>query len=151
MLGKWKNISERDKLEGMNLEAAGTYLRVLRENRDLSRAKVAREVGVDQKTIENWEFGRVDPPSSKLARFLAAVRGNAADLYALLSDQTATEESGRQAAVHWLSHEQQSQVDAIIEKHGADRVAEHLARKLHDPATIAQINRELDAEDQRPG
>jgi transcriptional regulator with XRE-family HTH domain len=134
----------------MNLEAAGMYLRVLREQRALSRSRVAKQIGVNAKSIENWEFGKVDPPSSGLAKLLAVVRGSADDLMALLADQTATETTGREAAVRWLSREQQHDVDAMVVKHGIDRVAEHLARKLRDPATIAEINRALDAEKQRP-
>ena len=50
----------------MNLYVTGTTIRNLRENRNLTQAELAEELGVSSKTISKWETGKGLPDISLL-------------------------------------------------------------------------------------
>ena len=55
------------------LKGLGARLRQAREKVGLSGAEVARRIGVERQTINNWELGRSAPQMSNLQRFAEVV------------------------------------------------------------------------------
>ena len=43
-------------------------IKALREDRDMRQSDLAREVGIDQRTISNYETGKTNPDSEALIR-----------------------------------------------------------------------------------
>jgi transcriptional regulator with XRE-family HTH domain len=80
------------------MQAAMTYLRVLREARKLSQADIARAAQVESKQVYRWERGESEPSASSLAAFVQAVRGNIEEVMRLILSTDATEDMGRQLA-----------------------------------------------------
>lgn len=78
--------------------AVGTYLRTLREARRLTRESLADLVGTSVSQLVRIEAGEQDTRGSLLARIIAAVRGSAADVHALLINPEATEADGQRLA-----------------------------------------------------
>jgi len=86
----------------MPKEAAGAYLRHLREARRLGRPSVANMILTSENQIKRIENGEVDSRGSLLLAFCHAVNGNAADLEHLMSNLQTTPVEGRKLAQEWL-------------------------------------------------
>lgn len=85
------------------MQAAGMYLRTLRDWEKLTQKDVAQKLGVSTKQVERWEKGDSDPSSTALAAFIELVHGSAEQVKRLILDKNATEEDGRELARRWLS------------------------------------------------
>ena len=132
---------------GMSLIAAGAYLWALRFARHLSRRDVAVYFNTSDSQIERIERGENDTRGSMLFGFLQLVKGSPTHLMQLLLDTDATQEDGRRLAEEWLSAEEVGRIDAMIERHGRERVLyaveqlrtlpeEELIRIIADASTI---------------
>jgi len=86
----------------MPKEAAGAYLRHLREARRLGRPSVANMILTSENQIKRIENGEVDSRGSLLLAFCHAVNGNAADLEHLMHNLQTTPVDGRRIAQEWL-------------------------------------------------
>ncbi len=74
----------------MGLEAAGAYLRVLREAMGLTQTDVAQATGASLKQVWRWEHGKSEPLGLALAAFTHLVGGSPEVVQRLLLDAGAT-------------------------------------------------------------
>jgi transcriptional regulator with XRE-family HTH domain len=79
-------------------EAVGAYLRSLREASGLSVAEIASSVGIDASQIWRIESGKTDTRGSFLFKFIAAVKGDPADVALLINNPVATKDDGERIA-----------------------------------------------------
>lgn len=126
------------------MQAAATYLRTLREKRSLSQEDVASQVGVSSKMIIEWEKGRSEPSSTRLAAFVAAVRGSAEMVHQLLLNQNATEDEGRNFAQQWIVEESRDQLGTTVKKYGLEAVVRGVVEVLEQPDQIERIIRQIE-------
>lgn len=96
--------------------AVGSYLATLRSGLGLTQLDAANEVGVDIKTIQNWEKGKKVPYSHLLAAFVKFVRADPWVVNELLLDEQADAESGRKLALVQLKDPLQEVVEEIKER-----------------------------------
>lgn len=81
------------------MQAAMIYLRLLREEQDLSQADVAKIVGVESKQVYRWERGESQPLGGRIIGLTRAVRGRFEDVERLLNgDDVIQEEVARALA-----------------------------------------------------
>lgn len=126
--------------------AVGTYLRTLREAQDMSRARLAAQVGTHESQIVRIEAGDQDSRGSLLLRIVAAVHGSADDVQRLAMDDTATADTGRELAERVLSHEQTASIWALADtdpKRAA--LVRRILRMTDDPEVIQRLQGYLDA------
>jgi len=86
----------------MAKEAAGAYLRFLRESRKLGRPSVANRIWTSENQVKRIEDGEIDSRGSLLLAFCHAVQGNPGDLQYLMSNPKLTREEGKALATEWL-------------------------------------------------
>ena len=89
----------------MSLQAAGSYIRTLREARSLTREGIASAAGTSGSQVERIENGKQETRSSVLFGLARAVRGSVEQLQGLLLDEAATTDDGVTEATHWLAQE----------------------------------------------
>ncbi len=100
---------------GMSMQAAGMYLRTLRERRGFSREDVAHELGTDKTQIQRVENGTHDTRSSLLLGFVRVVQGNTDHVADLMLNADATAEEGKQLAEQWLDQEQRGMIQQRVD------------------------------------
>lgn len=91
------------RLVAMSIQAAGSYLRVLREARGISRDAVARAANTSESQIVRIELGKQETRSSMLLTFVQLVGGSAEELAVLLLNTAADAAVGEQHARSWLA------------------------------------------------
>ena len=107
--------SVRDPIEIMKLQAAGAYLRTLREWHNLTQEDIARALGASSKQVSRWENGESNPSSTMLAAFCQLVQGSANHLNTLLTNPHVTELDGKNLAGQWLSQSPQRALPDAVE------------------------------------
>ena len=83
------------------MQAAMTYLRILREAHKLSQADIARAAAVESKQVYRWERGESEPSASGLAAFVKAVQGSFEQVNALILNRSMSEDVIREMAEEW--------------------------------------------------
>ena len=121
------------------MNAAGAYIRTLRERRSLTRDVVADRAGTSVSQLVRIESGEQETRGSLLLRIVAAVQGDARHVAELLLSETATVEHGRELAEAMLQ---------VIEETGArsylrtpDDVADLIRYFEEELTTIRQEDR----------
>lgn len=123
------------------MAALGGYLRGLREGRHITRTGLAGDLGVDSTTLWRIEEGKQEPSGQLLLNLVAAVRGSYEDVRRLMSDNSASDETGRQLAEYRLSASERAQVRSFTDSLTPEE-REELARRLaNDPDFINSIIR----------
>lgn len=115
------------------MNGVAAYLRVLREDRGLSREKLAELVGVAGNTIWRIEDGRQEPGGAILLNLIATLRGNYEDVRRLLSDNDADAKVGEHLAQQYLKEAQAIATDP--------RTAQIVQRLVNDPSFLAALVR----------
>ena len=69
------------------MKAVGLYLRGLREERGITQAGAARQIGLAPKTIERWEAGTHEPTLTNLRPYIDLVGGSPERVVQLLFDK----------------------------------------------------------------
>jgi transcriptional regulator with XRE-family HTH domain len=87
----------------MAMEAAGSYLRTLREQAGVTRSSIARTLGTSSSQIERIEEGRIETRASLLLAFVRVVGGSAEHLTELVLSRSASAAEGRDWALRWLA------------------------------------------------
>lgn len=132
------------------MEAAGMYLRTLREARHLSRATVAAQIGTHESQLVRIEAGDQDTRGSLLLAFVNAVQGRADDVQRLMLDKNATAADGRQAADAILTQKERDWLAALA---NTDERRAALLRRVweltNDAELRARIQGYLDALEER--
>jgi transcriptional regulator with XRE-family HTH domain len=82
----------------MPTNAAGAYIRTLREKRNLTREVIADRAGTSVSQLVRIESGEQETRGSLLLRIVAAVDGDARHIAELLLSETATSDDGRDLA-----------------------------------------------------
>jgi transcriptional regulator with XRE-family HTH domain len=120
----------------MNMVAAGSYIRTLREQRRLTQdaviARAAEQLNgrkIDPTTLWRIESGLRKTRSDILSAVVEAVEGNGDDVSRLMRDPNATADDGKSTALALLTAEQRQRIDRIVEG--------------TDPADLAAIIEEL--------
>jgi transcriptional regulator with XRE-family HTH domain len=134
----------------MGMEAAGMYLRTLREARHMSRAAVAAQIGTHESQLVRIEAGDQDTRGSLLLAFVNAVQGRADDIQRLMLDKSATAADGRQAANTILTQKERDWLTALA---NTDERRATLLRRVweltNDAELRARIQGYLDALEER--
>ncbi len=86
----------------MGIQAAGTYIRALREARHIGRGTLASTLGIDHTQIERIEKGQTDTRGSLLLRILHTLQGDPNQLMELIVDPNATHEDAQRMAKEWM-------------------------------------------------
>jgi transcriptional regulator with XRE-family HTH domain len=86
----------------MSMQAVGTYLRTLREAKNLSRGDLAKQVDSNEMQILRIEKGEGDTRGSMLMKLVRLVGGNAEHIADLWSSNSATSDDGKQLAQEHL-------------------------------------------------
>lgn len=110
------------------MEAAGAYIRAVRDARDMSRADVSRATGIHESQIVRIEAGVQDTGYSSFFALIQAVRADASDVLRLIADPGATAKDASDLA------------DKLVHPHkiqGTDPdldsvIVEEIEQKLHD-------------------
>lgn len=126
----------------MSLLALGSYLRVLREARDLTQQAVATALNVSARQLRNWERGESDPASSVLAAYLVLVDGSSTDVIDLLTNPNTTRADGERLAYQHLERQEQAHTDALIQQLSVERLQrlEQIVQLLRsDPRKLDQL------------
>lgn len=88
----------------MGMEAAGAYLRTLRERQGISQQFIAQRINKSQKTVERWERGENEPGLSDLQSYLDEVGGSVVMLVWLLLNENAKAADGIRATTYDLDN-----------------------------------------------
>jgi transcriptional regulator with XRE-family HTH domain len=100
----------------MNMEAAGAYLRVLRDARGLTQGDIADQLGVSLKTVQRIEGGEGRTLATTLAAFIDIVRGSPQQVQQLIVAPNGTAEDGERVAQEWLERSGLgARIDALFE------------------------------------
>jgi transcriptional regulator with XRE-family HTH domain len=86
----------------MSMQAVGTYLRTLREAKNLSRGDLAKQVDSNEMQILRIEKGEGDTRGSMLMKLVRLVGGNAEHIADLWSSNNATSDDGKRLAQEHL-------------------------------------------------
>lgn len=121
------------------MKAAASYLKALRNARDLTQDEVGRVIGVTGKTVYDWETGK-EPRATNLAAYIKAVGGSPDDVMALLNAPGATDHDGEEAAESWLEYEKWA-ATAHESDSAADRAVRAAVEVLQSPELIQEIIR----------
>lgn len=108
----------------MSLEAAGAYLRTLREHQGLSRVQVADAAGTSESQLVRIEGGKQDPRGSLWFAIASVLQGSTEQLSELLTTRTLKADDGRRIAEDWLTRDQRRTIEQISSRHGNERVRE---------------------------
>lgn len=109
------------------MNAVTAYIRQLRKDRHMSRAKVAMLAGVSENTVYRVERNEQEPSGPLLVKLVAAVRGHFDDASQLVLDADADESVGIERARQWLSGSQQSDITQLMQAVPSDQVTEAIA------------------------
>lgn len=121
--------------------SAGTYLRVIRERRDISRSDVAKKIHASVQTVANIENGEKEPRGSLLFAFVDAVGASVEDVKRLMLARENENEAYR-AADRWLANYADQEVGKAV--NGMDiSDARRLADRLDDPVFLAEFIRNV--------
>lgn len=114
------------------MEAVAAYLQMLREGRKMSRAKLAAAVDVSEMSIYRIEERGQQPRPELLQALIEALSARWADVEALLTNEQAGEEEGRQLAALALSGATESGLDprAFRSQEDIDLFLEYLREEL---------------------
>lgn len=118
----------------MSKQAAGAYLKCLRERRKIRQEDVAdylqATIGTETtiKQIYRWEKGQTTPTADALAAFTAFVDGNPSHVQELLLDPRATETDGVELARKHYQQQAFSNVAQTISPEQITEVSNLLAR-----------------------
>jgi transcriptional regulator with XRE-family HTH domain len=132
----------------MTMQAAGAYLRVLRDEERLSQTAVAQQIGVDIKTIQRVEGGEGRVLAPTIAAFTAIVQGSADHIQQLILSPDKTSADGEALAHAWLSERQQKELATAARPLTAEQTQDALKRLadlIRDPAKLARFLREYDS------
>lgn len=91
-------MSVGDILHNMGIKAVGAYLRVLREQQNLSQKHIALKLMVSEKQVSRWEKGTSNPAGVMLIHFASLVGGNLDDISSLLLSPTDIPDDGEISA-----------------------------------------------------
>lgn len=120
--------------------SAGTYLRVIRERREFSRADVAKKLRTSVQTVANIENGDKEPGASKLLAFVDLIGASAEDVQRLMLSSEDESEAYRLADLRLVEYAEQ-QTGSFRRRIGKDR-ADEIARQLvADPDFVKAIRR----------
>lgn len=109
------------------MQAAGAYLRALRDADGATQQEIADRLGISLKTVQRIEGGDGRTLAPTLAAFVTAVKGNAGHVLALINSVDATTEAAERLATEW--HAEQAKFDQ----------AERNARTARAQALIAEL------------
>jgi transcriptional regulator with XRE-family HTH domain len=124
----------------MGKMSAGTYLRVIRERRDLSRSDIAKRLRTSVQTVANIENGDKEPGVSKLLAFVDMIGANLDDVRRLMLASEDETEAYRLADLRLAEYANQQAGD-FTRRVGQDR-ADAIARRLAaDPDFVNAIRR----------
>lgn len=123
------------------MNAAGAYLRVMREAKGYSRAEMAERLGSTETNLWRIEEDGQEPKAGLLLGFINEVRGSAADFYRLLLDTVASEDTGRKAAQLRLSKGEMDQIEQLRATFGDDALADAVAILAADPSLIEALGK----------
>lgn len=119
----------------MGMQAVGTYLKMLREQRRMTQAQAAALIGVSVKTLNRWELGRHQARLSSLSHLVTALGGSPDDTGRLMAvDDEAVSSTAARAMV-----EAKADTDAALLS--SDEIAEILAVYdvlKHDPRRLGE-------------
>lgn len=120
--------------------SAGTYLRVIRERRDISRSDIAKKIRTSVQTVANIENGDKEPGASKLLAFVDMIGASLEDVRRLMLASEDETEAYRLADLRLAQYAEQ-QADDFTRRVGRDR-ADVIARQLvADPDFVKAIRR----------
>jgi|GEM_PF-1758717 len=125
----------------MSMTAVSSYLRVLREDRGLSREKLGEMIDVAGNTIWRIEDGRQEPGGAILLNLVRAVRGSYEDVRRLLSDDAADELKGRELAQARLGQANFAKLEELHAILGDEVLVDLVQRLADDPDLVDAINR----------
>jgi transcriptional regulator with XRE-family HTH domain len=86
----------------MSTEAAGAYIKYLREHLGISQSELARRAHTSSSQINRIEEGKGETRASLMAAISRVLEASAEDLFSLLTEGSASEETGRRLAISWL-------------------------------------------------
>lgn len=112
----------------MGIEAAGAYLRALREGRGIGRGALAKELGIDHSQIERIEKGQTDTRGSLLLAIVVKLEGDADQVATLITSKDASIEDAQQMAQTWISHQSHIQEELYTE---ISEISEQLQRSAY--------------------
>jgi transcriptional regulator with XRE-family HTH domain len=125
----------------MGMTSVAAYLRVLREQRGLSREKLAEMIDTSGNTIWRIEDGRQEPGGALLLNLIAAVRGSYEDVRRLLAEDNGGEAAGRELAELRVSRAEFAKIEELRTVLGNERLAEFVARLSAEPDLLDAIDR----------
>jgi len=99
--------------EAMGRAAAGRYLSILLEERDLSVPVAAERLGISPKTLGRWLSGEVAAPIDGFHDLIALAGGSPQQVHALLQSKSARSADGIRVAGEWLSRDQDRQLQEL--------------------------------------
>lgn len=94
--------------------SAGIYLKVIRDRRHLSRADLARSLGVSTQTIANIENGDKEPGSALLFAYIARVHASLHDVSVLMLGRDDENEAYRRADEYLREGDQLERVHRLF-------------------------------------
>lgn len=118
----------------MPKEAAGAYLRYLREAHRLGRPSVANALLTSENQIKRIEDGAIDSRGSLLLSFCKAVGGNPTDLEYLMSIPETGPDDGRSLAQEWLNAQGQPLTDE--ERSKMQATFQTWMKEMHEPKEV---------------
>lgn len=115
-------------LGSMNAITAGHYLRGLRKAKNLNRAQLATELGLDYKRLERWEKGENRPGIDALSPLMERLGGSVEEFAHLWEHAPGTVDDAQAALDRTLGSAAKA-VDAV-----ADRMATSVS-----PSVLAEV------------
>ena len=98
----------------MGALAAGSYLRTLREARQISRIDVARKHPITESQLYHIEERGRNSRAELVLLALIAVKGNVEHSKQLLLDETSTIEDGRNLALDWFNQQNYTAITSAL-------------------------------------
>lgn len=112
-----RQMAEFRRMVETHLQRVGRAIQIRREELGWSRARLAREIPVDPKTVERWEKARTAGASAELDRIAGAMQTTSA---AMLAAAVAEEKSDQ-------SKPSGSPLDALSGSPSGEEIAQRLA------------------------
>src|SRR5690349_2012489 len=125
----------------MGKMSAGTYLRVMRERRDISRAEIAKVIKASVQTVANIETGGKEPAASKLLAFVQAVGASLEDVQRLMLASDNEVEAYRLADIQLarLSERSERAIREHVTGYGRDELEQIRSAIANDPGFLDVI------------
>lgn len=85
----------------MTIKALGAYMRGLRNGHRLTQDELASRLGVDGRTVRNWESGHTEPTITSFIYYLFATGGSGRQVVAIVLDDSITPSAAYEMGHVW--------------------------------------------------